>query len=96
MARSGMDGGAIVNFLRGLMNSSAAPGPLPSSPIEHTQRLFREWLLLDSKIPVLAMLGTVVAANKLPGHAISFGDRNADHAGRHSAPDWSERCRLAN
>ena len=25
MVRSGMDGGAIVNFLRGLMNSSAAP-----------------------------------------------------------------------
>src|SRR5262249_56478012 len=25
MVRAGMDGGAIVNFLRGLMNSSAAP-----------------------------------------------------------------------
>jgi hypothetical protein len=25
MVRSGIDGGAIVNFLRGLMNSSAAP-----------------------------------------------------------------------
>src|SRR5262245_22448274 len=137
MVRSGMDGGAIVNFLRGLMMSStaprgerwqsrydnlprqvdsmeeklareraaaaavvpmpastggtpgtppppppqspgigpapaAAPGPAPSSPIEDTLKVFREWLLLDSDIPVLAMLG-VVAANKLSGDAIWFG-----------------------
>jgi hypothetical protein len=134
LVRSGMDGGAIVNFLRALMDSSAAPrderwqarydnlprqvdsiqekierekataativpppapvtpppppppptspsagatpsaapGPLPSSPIEDTLKVFREWLLLDNDIPVLAMLGTV-AANMLPGDAIWFG-----------------------
>jgi hypothetical protein len=120
MARSGMAGGAIVNFLRGLMNSSAtprderwqdrydnlprqvdsiqakiereraasspppppppispgttpsaAPGPLPT-PIEDTLAAFQEWLLLDSDIPVLAMLG-VVSANRLSGDAIWFG-----------------------
>jgi hypothetical protein len=127
MVRSGMDGGAIVNFLRGLMNSSAAPrderwqarydslprqvdsiqekieraraaiapaattpppppptspsvgptpsaapGPMPSSPIEDTLKVFREWLLLDNDTPVLAMLGTV-AANMLPGDPIWLG-----------------------
>jgi hypothetical protein len=132
MARSGMAGGAIVNFLRGLMDSSAAPrdqrwqdrydnlsrqvntiqakleaepaptplltppappnspppptppppaagpaatgapGPAPNSPIEDTLKIFREWLLLDSDLPVLAMLGTV-AANKLSGDAIWLG-----------------------
>jgi hypothetical protein len=136
MVRSGMDGGAIVNFLRGLMESSTAPhderwqnryddlprqvdsmqeklereqaaaaaiaptpapaggtppppppppsspgvgpapssasGPKPSSPIEDTLKVFREWLLLDNDIPVLAMLGTV-AANMLPGDAIWLG-----------------------
>jgi hypothetical protein len=123
MARSGMDGGAIVNFVRGLMDASAAPhdqrwedryvdlprlvdgiqekiareqpapppppssppppppptpgtgpvpGPQPSSAIEDTLRIFREWLLLDNDIPVLAMLGTV-AANKLPGDAVWLG-----------------------
>jgi hypothetical protein len=125
-----MDGGGVVNFLRGLMNSSAAPrderwqnrydnlarqvesieekiareqapviapasappppppppippggprpapsaapGPAPSSPIEDTLKLFREWLLLDNDIPVLAMLGAV-AANMLSGDAIWLG-----------------------
>ena len=52
--------------------SSAAPGPVPSSPIEDTLKIFREWLLLDNDTPVLAMLGTV-AANKLPGDAIWLG-----------------------
>jgi Bifunctional DNA primase/polymerase, N-terminal len=132
MVRAGTDGGAIVNFLRGLMNSStaprderwqarydnlprqvnsmqtrleqeraevpapvvspppppppppppiipgagpgpsAAPGPIPSSPIEDTLKDFREWLLLDNDIPVLAMFG-VVAANMLPGDAVWLG-----------------------
>ena len=126
MVRSGMAGGAIVNFLRGLMNSSAAPrdvrwqdrydnlprqvdsmqaklagatataatgaappppppispgvgptssaapGPLPRSPIEDTLKVFREWLLLDDDTPVLAMLGAV-AANMLSGDAIWLG-----------------------
>src|SRR5262245_29994661 len=30
---------------------SAAPGPAPSTPIEDTLKLFREWLLLDNDIP---------------------------------------------
>jgi bifunctional DNA primase/polymerase-like protein len=51
---------------------SAAPGPLPQSPIEDTLKIFREWLLLDNDIPVLAMLGTV-AANMLSGDAIWLG-----------------------
>jgi len=132
MARAGTDGGAVVNFLRGLMDSSAAPrdqrwqdrydslprqvdtiqtkieqeqaaaaanaqapgtgsgapppppplspgtGPAPGpastpgSPIEDTLKIFREWLLLDNDIPVLAMLGTI-AANMLPGDAIWLG-----------------------
>jgi hypothetical protein len=130
MVRAGMDGGAIVNSLRALMNSSTAPrderwqdryddlsrlvdsfqtkieeeqaaavravgvsiappppppqapsaqpaapqpGPQPAStPIEDTLKIFREWLLLDSDVPVLAMLGAV-AANKLPGDAIWLG-----------------------
>jgi Bifunctional DNA primase/polymerase, N-terminal len=135
MVRAGTDGAAIVNFLRGLMNSSAAPhderwqsrydnlprqvdsmqeklaraaaaavaasaptpapaggtppppppppispsvrptpsaAPVSNSPIEDTLKIFREWLLLDNDIPVLAMLG-VVAANKLPGDAIWLG-----------------------
>jgi hypothetical protein len=134
MARAGTDGGAIVNFLRGLMNSSAAPrderwqdrydnlprqvdsiqekiareqaaatptaptptpgsgmppppppsspgigpaplsapGPKPSSPIRDTLKIFREWLLLDNDIPVLATLGTV-AANMLPGDPVWLG-----------------------
>jgi hypothetical protein len=134
LVRSGMDGGAIVNLLRGLMNSSAAPrderwqtrydniprlvdsfqeklerekaaaaaivlapgsgssgpppppraaptagptpsaapGSLPSSPIEDTLKVFQEWLLLDNDTPVLAMLGTV-AANMLEGDAIWLG-----------------------
>jgi hypothetical protein len=133
MARAGMDGGAIVNSLRALMNSSAAPrddrwqdryddlsrqvdsiqekiereqataapgaataappppppppppstasaaptpppasGPTPSSPIEDTLKLVREWLLLDNDIAVLGMLG-VVAANMLSGDAVWLG-----------------------
>jgi Bifunctional DNA primase/polymerase, N-terminal len=51
---------------------SAAPGPIPHSPIEATLKIFREWLLLDNDAPVLAMLG-VVAANMLPGDAIWLG-----------------------
>jgi hypothetical protein len=51
----------------------AAPGPQPATTaIEDTLKIFREWLLLDNDIPVLAMLGTV-AANKLPGDAIWLG-----------------------
>ena len=137
MVRSGMDGGAIVNFLRGLMNSSAAPrderwqdrydnlprqvdsiagedraraggrahaaptpalgagappppppppppspgigpapsaapGPAPSSPIEDTLQTFERWLILPSRTPVYAMLGTV-AANLLPGDPVWLG-----------------------
>jgi hypothetical protein len=131
MVRSGMDGGAVVNCLRGLLNSSAAPrderwqsrydnlprqvdsiqakidrehavaaliakaggsspppppppppnlgptpsaapGPLPCSPIEDTLKVFREWLLLDNDTPVLAMLGAI-AANMLDGDAIWLG-----------------------
>jgi hypothetical protein len=52
--------------------SSAAPGPAPSSPIEDVLKIFREWLLLDDDIPVLAMLGTI-AANMLPGDAVWLG-----------------------
>jgi hypothetical protein len=55
---------------------SAGPQPSGSSssasPIEDTLKIFREWLLLDDDIPVLAMLGTV-AANMLPGDAIWLG-----------------------
>jgi Bifunctional DNA primase/polymerase, N-terminal len=139
MVRSGMDGGAIVNFLRGLMNSSAAPrdarwqdrydnlprqvdsmqaklehqqaaaaaaaaaavaptpapaggtpppppppspgigpapsaapGPAPSSPIEETLQTFERWLILPSRTPVYAMLGTLVA-NLLPGDPVWLG-----------------------
>jgi hypothetical protein len=129
MVRAGTDGGAIVNFLRGLMNSSAAPrderwqqrydnlprlvdsfqakleneqaaaavlplggspppppppplspgptpspapGPVPSSPIEDTLQTFERWLILPSRTPVYAMLGTV-AANLLPGDPIWLG-----------------------
>jgi hypothetical protein len=154
MVRSGMDGGAVVNFLRGLMNSSAAPhderwqdryddlprlvdtaqakfeqataaaaaasgpagapppapsamvpatatptpgsgssgppsppppsspgvgpapsatpGPAPSSPIEDTLKTFEHWLILPSRTPVYAMLGTV-AANLLPGDPVWLG-----------------------
>src|SRR5262245_26837367 len=50
-----------------------APGPQPqSSLLEDTLNVFREWLLLDSDIPVLAMLGTV-AANLLPGDPVWLG-----------------------
>jgi hypothetical protein len=135
LVRSGMDGGAIVNFLRGLMNSStaprdarwqnrydnlprqvesiqaklarqrastaatvptpasaggappppppppspgigpapsAAPGPGPSSQIENTLQVFEHWLILPSRIPVYAMLGTV-AANLLLGEPVWLG-----------------------
>jgi hypothetical protein len=54
---------------------SAVPpsGPQPAtSPIENTLKIFREWLLLDNDIPVLAMLGTI-AANMLSGDAIWLG-----------------------
>jgi Bifunctional DNA primase/polymerase, N-terminal len=48
-------------------------GPQPAlSPVEETLQAFREWLLLDSDIPVLGMLGSV-AGNLLPGDAIWYG-----------------------
>jgi hypothetical protein len=48
----------------------AASGPQPATTaLEDTLKIFREWLLLDNDIPVLAMLGTV-AANMLSGDAI--------------------------
>jgi hypothetical protein len=134
MVRAGMDGGAIVNFLRGLMNSSAAPrderwqdrydnlsrqvdsiqekidreqaaaivptpaqasgtpppppppptspsvgpapsaapGPAPSLPIENALQTFERWLILPSRTPVYAMLGTLVA-NLLPGDPVWLG-----------------------
>ena len=51
----------------------AAPGPQPATnALEDTLKIFREWLLLDNDIPVLAMLGAV-AANKLSGDAIWLG-----------------------
>src|SRR5262249_41785289 len=58
----------------GVQPSGAQPfGPQPAATaIEDTLKIFREWLLLDDDIPVLAMLGTV-AANKLPGDAIWLG-----------------------
>jgi hypothetical protein len=58
--------------------TQSSPGPQPGGPqatpssIENTLKIFREWLLLDSDIPVLAMLGTV-AANMLEGDAIWLG-----------------------
>ena len=137
MARSGTHGGAIVNFLRGLMDSSAAPrdqrwqdrydnlprqvdtiaakiereaaaaaaaptpglgigapptppppppppspgtgpapsaapGPASSSPIEDRLQTFERWLILPSRTPLYAMLGTV-AANLLPGDPVWLG-----------------------
>lgn len=135
MLRAGTDGGAVVNFLRGLMNSSAAarderwqqrydnlpnlvdswqeklereqaatpaiaptpapaggappppppppaatPGPAPgpgaapgaSSPIEDALQAFERWLILPSRTPVYAMLGTVVA-NLLDGDPVWLG-----------------------
>ena len=59
-------------------SAQPTPGPQPGGPpvpprsIENTLKIFREWLLLDNDIPVLAMLGTV-AANMLPGDAIWLG-----------------------
>src|SRR5262245_57730962 len=49
------------------------PGPQPATTsIEDTLKVFREWLLLDNDVPVLAMLGAV-AANMLSGDAIWLG-----------------------
>jgi hypothetical protein len=60
----------------GAQPSAAQPGSQPSgsSPnlLEDTLKVFREWLLLDSDVPVLAMLGTV-AANMLPGDPVWLG-----------------------
>src|SRR5262249_18175401 len=56
----------------------AQSGPQPSgskpgvSQLDATLKVFREWLLLDNDIPVLAMLGTV-AANMLPGDPVWLG-----------------------
>jgi Bifunctional DNA primase/polymerase, N-terminal len=130
MVRAGTDGGAIVNFLRGLLNSSAAPrderwqnrydnlprqvdsmqaklagatataatvaappqppppppptfpslgstpsaapGPTAHSPIEDTLQTFERWLILPSRTPVYAVLGTLVA-NLLPGDPVWLG-----------------------
>ena len=44
---------------------------MASAAIEDTLIFFREWLLLDNDIPVLAMLGAF--ANMLPGDAIWLG-----------------------
>jgi hypothetical protein len=51
---------------------SAAPGPTPSSSIEDTLQTFERWLILASRTPVYAMLGTV-AANLLPGEPVWLG-----------------------
>ena len=59
----------------GAQPSPSSPGPQPGAQpatIEDTLKVFREWLLLDNDIPVLAMLGTI-AANRLPGDAIWLG-----------------------
>jgi hypothetical protein len=51
---------------------AAAPGPIPNSPIEDTLQTFERWLILPSRTPVYAMLGTVVA-NLLPGDPVWLG-----------------------
>jgi hypothetical protein len=51
---------------------SAAPRPASSSPIEDTLQIFEKWLILPSRTPVYAMLGTV-AANLLPGEPTWLG-----------------------
>jgi len=58
----------------GAQPAAAQPsGPQPAATaIEDVLKIFREWLLLDNDIPVLAMLGTV-AANMLSGDAIWLG-----------------------
>jgi hypothetical protein len=52
---------------------AAGPSPSPStSPIEDTLQTFERWLILPSRTPVYAMLGTVVA-NLLPGNPVWLG-----------------------
>ena len=51
---------------------AAASGPAPSSPIEDTLQVFERWLILPSRTPVYAMLGTV-AANLLAGDPTWLG-----------------------
>jgi len=56
---------------------AAQPGPQAgvnphAAALEEVLNVFREWLLLDSDIPVLAMLGTI-AANVLPGDPVWLG-----------------------
>lgn len=51
---------------------AGSTGPQPLKLIDETLKIFREWLLLDSDVPVLAMLGTV-AANMLPGDPVWLG-----------------------
>jgi len=67
--------------------AAAAPPPSPpppvaptivarvlgtNSPIEETLKTFERWLILPSRTPVLAMLGTIVA-NLLPGDPVWLG-----------------------
>jgi hypothetical protein len=123
MVCAGMGGGAVVNHLRALMDSSTAahddrwqeryddipravstaekklasppdepsdasePAPEASGPaspasapqpalepwpIEHVLEVFERWLVLPSRTPVYAVLGTV-AANLLPGDPVWLG-----------------------
>ena len=51
---------------------AAAPGPASSSLIESTLKAFEGWLILPSRTPVYAMLGTI-AANLLPGDPVWLG-----------------------
>jgi hypothetical protein len=70
----GQIGGSSQPQPRVPLPSSGAPnsGAAPSSPINDALKIFREWLLLDSDVPALAMLGTV-AANMLPGDPVWLG-----------------------
>jgi hypothetical protein len=47
-------------------------GPAARSPIEDTLQTFERWLILPSRTPIYAMLGTV-AANLLPGEPTWLG-----------------------
>ena len=51
---------------------AAGPGPAASSPIEDTLQTFERWLILPSRTPVYAMLGTI-AANLLDGDPVWLG-----------------------
>jgi hypothetical protein len=49
-----------------------APGPSASSALEDALQVFERWLILPSRTPVYAMLGTIVA-NLLPGDPVWLG-----------------------